>query len=92
MTSKHIPEDELARWYEELPEITLPTEEPVWEVFESDIWKLLEQDRAAEREAVLRELHRNQGPGLPKRNYDNETDELIDDMLAELSRPEAEKP
>lgn len=38
---------------------------------------------------ALERLHRSQGNGLPKRDYDNEMDELIDEELAALHQEQS---
>lgn len=39
-------------------------------------------------EALLEYLHRNEGEGIPERDYDNATDEIIDVLLERLSAPQ----
>lgn len=48
------------------------------------VMALIDQHTQAKVVEELEKLHRSRGEGLPKRDYDNETDELIDDRIAWL--------
>ena len=48
------------------------------------LWPFLRDFGISSRKDELHRLHRNEGKGLKKRDYDNVSDELIDERLEEL--------